>query len=135
MAGSAASGLAGGARADPVRALQHALYRVAKADPGRRFHALADKIIRRDVLWHAWVTVRRNNGAPGIDKTTRICDQPVLKLLRSVLRAGVMEDGQVRPSRRPATLVIGTAGRCSNGGTSSSSNEPRKPFREATGPT
>ena len=30
----------------------------------------------------------------------RICDQPVLKLLRAMLRAGVMEDGQVR---RPAT--------------------------------
>jgi RNA-directed DNA polymerase len=29
--------------ADPVRALQHALYRAAKADPGRRFHALRDK--------------------------------------------------------------------------------------------
>ena len=26
----------------------------------------------------------------------RICDQPVLKLLRAMLRAGVMEDGQVR---------------------------------------
>jgi RNA-directed DNA polymerase len=25
----------------------------------------------------------------------RICDQPVLKLLRAMLRAGVMEDGQV----------------------------------------
>ena len=32
----------------------------------------------------------------------RICDQPVLKLLRAMLRAGAMEDGQVR---RP---VIGT---------------------------
>ena len=30
----------------------------------------------------------------------RICDQPVLKLLRAMLRAGVMEDGQLR---RPAT--------------------------------
>src|SRR5208283_994842 len=30
----------------------------------------------------------------------RICDQPVLKLLRAMLRAGVMEDGQVR---RPVT--------------------------------
>jgi hypothetical protein len=29
---------------DPVRALQHALYRAAKADPGRRFHALFDKV-------------------------------------------------------------------------------------------
>jgi RNA-directed DNA polymerase len=47
--------------------LQHALYRSAKADPGRRFHALRDKVYRRDVLWRAWVAVRRNNGAPGID--------------------------------------------------------------------
>jgi RNA-directed DNA polymerase len=30
----------------------------------------------------------------------RICDQPVLKLLRAMLRAGVMEDGQLR---RPVT--------------------------------
>lgn len=30
----------------------------------------------------------------------RICDQSVLKLLRVMLRAGVMEDGQVR---RPVT--------------------------------
>jgi RNA-directed DNA polymerase len=30
----------------------------------------------------------------------RICDQPVLKLLRVMLRAGVMEDGQLR---RPVT--------------------------------
>jgi RNA-directed DNA polymerase len=55
---------------DPVRALQHALYRAAKADPGRRFHSLWDKILRRDVLWRAWFVVRRNDGAPGIDKTT-----------------------------------------------------------------
>lgn len=55
---------------DPVRALQHTLYRAAKADPGRRFHALWDKVLRRDVLWRAWVAVRRNNGAPGIDHTT-----------------------------------------------------------------
>jgi len=55
---------------DSVRALQHALYRSAKADPGRRFHALRDKIYRRDVLWRAWVAVRRNGGAAGIDGTT-----------------------------------------------------------------
>ena len=55
---------------DPVRALQHALYRAAKADPGRRFHALFDKVFRRDILWRAWVMVRWNNGAPGIDKLT-----------------------------------------------------------------
>ena len=57
-------------RGDRVRALQHVLYRAAKADPGRRFHSLRDKIYREDVLWRAWIAVRRNNGAPGIDKTT-----------------------------------------------------------------
>jgi RNA-directed DNA polymerase len=55
---------------DKVRALQHTLYRAAKADPGRRFHTLWDKVLRRDVLWRAWVAVRRNDGAPGIDKLT-----------------------------------------------------------------
>jgi RNA-directed DNA polymerase len=55
---------------DKVRALQHTLYRAAKADPGRRFHALWDKVLRRDVLWRAWVAVRRNNGAPGVDRAT-----------------------------------------------------------------
>jgi group II intron reverse transcriptase/maturase len=66
-----ASPAAGGSRLlDPVRALQHTLYRTAKADPGRRFHALWDKVCRRDVLWRAWVAVRANNGAPGIDRTT-----------------------------------------------------------------
>ncbi len=55
---------------DKVRALQHTLYRTAKADPGRRFHALWDKVLRRDVLRRAWVAVRTNNGAPGIDRTT-----------------------------------------------------------------
>jgi group II intron reverse transcriptase/maturase len=61
---------AGSVKTDSVRALQHALYRSAKADPGRRFHALQDKVYRGDVLWRAWVAVRRNNGAPGIDATT-----------------------------------------------------------------
>ena len=39
---------------DPIRAMQHALYRAAKADPGLRFHAPRDKVYRRDVLWRAW---------------------------------------------------------------------------------
>jgi group II intron reverse transcriptase/maturase len=82
---------------DPVRALQHALYRAAKADPRRRFHALRDKVFRRDVLWRAWVAVRRNNGAPGIDKTTldQVEQYGVARLLDEV--AIELRDGRYRP--------------------------------------
>jgi group II intron reverse transcriptase/maturase len=55
---------------DKVQLLQRSLYRAAKADPGRRFHALYDKVHRRDVLERAWEQVRRNSGAAGIDRTT-----------------------------------------------------------------
>jgi group II intron reverse transcriptase/maturase len=55
---------------DRARALQHALYRAAKADPTRRFHALFDKVSRSDVLDRAWEGVRRNRGAAGIDHIT-----------------------------------------------------------------
>ena len=42
---------------DPVRALQRVLYRSAKQDGTRRFHALFDKLARSDVMWRAWVDV------------------------------------------------------------------------------
>ena len=41
---------------DPVRAFQRVLYRSAKQDRTRRFHALYDKLVRSDVMWRAWVT-------------------------------------------------------------------------------
>jgi len=43
------------------------LYRSAKQDPTRRFHALYDKVARSDVMWRAWVDVATNRGAPGVD--------------------------------------------------------------------
>jgi group II intron reverse transcriptase/maturase len=52
---------------DKVRELQRALFRAAKRDPGRRFHALFDRICRSDVLQRAWERVRSNDGAAGID--------------------------------------------------------------------
>src|SRR5437763_9861477 len=60
--------MARAARQDKVRALQRTLYRAAKADPKRRFHALYDKVYRRDVLERAWALVRANRGAAGIDR-------------------------------------------------------------------
>jgi group II intron reverse transcriptase/maturase len=92
-----ASPAAKGSHVDPVRVLQRALYRAAKADPGRRFHSLWDKVLRRDVLWRAWVAVRRNNGAPGIDKTTLadVEEYGVVRLLDEV--ASDLRSGSYRP--------------------------------------
>ncbi len=50
-----------------LQALQRVLYRSAKQDPTRKFHALYDKLTRSDVMWQAWVNVVTNQGAPGID--------------------------------------------------------------------
>ncbi|RYG18431.1 group II intron reverse transcriptase/maturase, partial [bacterium] len=55
---------------DNVRRLQDRLRDVAKQQPGRRFHALYDRIYRRDVLYEAWNTVRRNQGSAGVDAQT-----------------------------------------------------------------
>ncbi len=55
---------------DKVRELQRTLYRAAKADSGRRFHALYDKVHRRDLLERAWELVRANQGAAGVDRQT-----------------------------------------------------------------
>ncbi|MET3807894.1 retron-type reverse transcriptase [Nakamurella sp. UYEF19] len=89
---------------DPVRALQHALYRAAKADPGRRFHALSDKVYRRDVLERAWVDVRRNGGAAGIDRTSiaDVQEYGVSRLLDELVAD--LKVGRWRPS--PARRVF-----------------------------
>src|SRR5450755_38745 len=91
-------------RGDRVRALQHVLYRAAKADPERRFHALRDKVYREDVLQRAWHAGRRNNGAPGIDKTTLadVEEYGVSRLLGGL--ASELEAGTWRPL--PARKVL-----------------------------
>jgi group II intron reverse transcriptase/maturase len=55
---------------EKVRELQRSLWAAAKRAPGRRFHALYDRIHRRDVLWEAWRRVRRNKGSAGVDLVT-----------------------------------------------------------------
>ena len=82
---------------DQVRELQRTLYRAAKADPARRFHALYDKVSRRDVLERAWELVRANKGAAGIDRQT-IADVErygIAKLLDEL--AADLREGRWRP--------------------------------------
>ena len=82
---------------DSVRDLQRTLYRAAKADPGRRFHALHDKIYRRDVLERAWKLVRANRGVAGIDKQSiaDIEEHGVAKLLDELVAD--LKGGRWRP--------------------------------------
>jgi RNA-directed DNA polymerase len=82
---------------DKVRELQRTLYRAAKADPGRRFHALYDKVHRRDVLERAWESVRANRGAAGIDQATitDVEEYGVDRLLDEL--AAELREGRWRP--------------------------------------
>ena len=82
---------------DTVRELQRTLYRAAKADPGRRFHALYDKVYRRDVLERAWELVRANHGAAGIDKQSiaDVEEYGVTRLLDEL--AADLKEGGWRP--------------------------------------
>jgi group II intron reverse transcriptase/maturase len=87
---------------DRVRALQRVLYRCAKQDRDRRFHALYDKVSRRDVMSKAWGEVRANRGAPGVDGVTiddvvRCGVGDFLDELAEKLRAGTYRP---RPLRR-----------------------------------
>ena len=50
--------------------LQSKLYQAAKREPGRRFHALYDKLTLPYVLQTAWELVRKNQGAAGVDRQT-----------------------------------------------------------------
>ena len=81
---------------DKVRELQRTLPG-GQADPKRRFHALHDKVYRRDVLERAWESVRANHGAAGIDQTT-IADVEQYGVSRMLDElAADLRDGRWRP--------------------------------------
>ena len=87
---------------DKVRELQVKLYLAAKRSPARRFHALWDRIHRRDVLQRAWAQVRENRGAAGVDRITiaQIEEEGVEAFLDE-LEAELREDRyRPQPARR-----------------------------------
>ena len=103
MAGTAPPNYPEGKHLPPakVRRLQNRLWAAAKQSPGRRFHALYDRIYRSDVLWEAWERVRANRGAAGVDGMTlaAVEDYGVARLideLASDLRAGIYRPAPVR---------------------------------------
>jgi len=84
-----------------VRRLQNRLWAAAKQSPGRRFHALYDRIYRSDVLWAAWERVRANRGAAGVDGLTLAAVeaygvQRMLDELQDSLLAGIYRPAPVR---------------------------------------
>lgn len=55
---------------EKARQFQRTLYRATKRSVTRRFHALYDKIYRKDILRAAWDLVKANRGKGGIDGQT-----------------------------------------------------------------
>jgi RNA-directed DNA polymerase len=103
MAGTAPPNYPGGRHPVPanVRQLQNRLWAAAKKSPGRRFHALYDRISRRDVLEEAWRRVRANRGAAGVDALTLAAVEAygvhrMLGELAASLRAGTYRPAPVR---------------------------------------
>jgi group II intron reverse transcriptase/maturase len=83
---------------DKVRELQRRLWSKAKQQPGRRFHALYDRIYRRDILWAAWERVKANKGAAGVDgETLAVVEQHGVERLVEELH-GVLRAGTYRPA-------------------------------------
>src|SRR6516225_9856888 len=83
---------------DKVQELQRKLWVCAKQSKTRRFHALYDRIYRSDVLWKAWVRVRSNGGAAGVDEITlrSIEEQGVAQFLEGI--QADLKAGEYRPS-------------------------------------
>src|SRR5438552_18108765 len=55
---------------ESVQKLQTALHAKAKESPNFRFHALYDKVYRKDVLVYAYERCQANGGAAGVDNQT-----------------------------------------------------------------
>jgi len=83
---------------DNVRQLRRRLCAAAKRSPGRRFHALYDRMWRGDVLREAWERVKQNRGSAGLDAQTiaEVEQHGAERFLEEL--GGVLRAGEYRPS-------------------------------------
>jgi RNA-directed DNA polymerase len=98
---------------DSTRVFQRKLYRAAKQNRERRFHALYDKVHRTDILQRAWREVVRNAGAAGVDGITIQAIQAagVEEFLQKLQRELVEGRYRPQPVRRVAIPKRGGAER------------------------
>jgi len=88
---------------DKARELQRALYRAAKRSATRRFHALYDKVYRKDILEWAWELVKANRGVAGVDgQTIQAIEEGGVDAFLSQIQQELQE-GRYRP--RPVRRV------------------------------
>ncbi|OEF97558.1 group II intron reverse transcriptase/maturase [Desulfuribacillus alkaliarsenatis] len=77
--------------------LQRKLYLAAKKNRNRRFHALYDRICRPDILWRAWIEVKKNKGSAGVDGITidQVANGNVQKCLQEIQQE--LQQGTYKP--------------------------------------
>jgi RNA-directed DNA polymerase len=88
--------------ATSVQALQRVLYRSAKQQPERQFHALFDKVYRKDILAESWKQVKANGGAAGVDDVsiTDVIEQGVNDFLDDIAAQLKANSYRPKPLRR-----------------------------------
>ena len=87
---------------EKVRKLQRKLYLAAKLNSKRRFHAVYDKVYRKDILAEAWKRVKANGGAGGIDRIS-IADiekKGIDEFLEEIQQELIEGSYQAKPVRR-----------------------------------
>ena len=105
MAGKTGPNNPGGREpADKVRQLQRRLWSAAKRHPGRRFHALYDRIHRSDVLWEAWKRVKRNRGAATV--RDRVAQMAAKLVLEPIFEARFCASSYGFRPKRSATMAL-----------------------------
>ena len=90
---------------EKVRQLQRKLYLAAKSNSKRRFHALYDKVHRKDVLSEAWKRVKSNGGAGGVDQMgiADVEKYGVVKFLEEIQQE--LKDGKYHPKPVRRTFI------------------------------